>query len=110
MKRIKYTNEKTSIATNSIDTNLAFATKSKEWKYENEVRLIVYNPNKTEQFYGIDLDNESKIEAIFFGYRCSEIVINTIKNIFINKNTKIPKFYKMILNENDVYNLKYKAI
>lgn len=110
LKRIKYTNEKTSIATNSIDTNLAFATKSKEWKYENEVRLIVYNPNKTEQFYGIDLDNESKIEAIFFGYRCSEIVINTIKNIFINKNTKIPKFYKMILDENNVYNLKYEVV
>lgn len=110
LKKIKYTNEKTSIATNSIDTNLAFATKSKEWKYENEVRLIVYNPNKTEQFYGIDLDNESKIEAIFFGYRCSEVAINTIKNIFINKNAKVPKFYKMILDENNVYNLKYEVV
>ena len=110
LKRIKYTNEKTSIATTSINTDVAFATKSKEWRYENEVRLIVYNPNKTEQFYGIELDSKSEIEAIFFGYRCSEIAINTIKNIFINKNAKVPKFYKMILDENNVYNLKYEVV
>lgn len=110
LKKIEYTNEKISIATTSINTDVAFATKSKEWRYENEVRLIVYNPNKTEQFYGIELDDESEIEAIFFGYRCSEVAINTIKNIFINKNTKVPKFYKMILDENNVYNLKYEVV
>lgn len=110
LKKIEYTNEKISIATTSINTDVAFATKSKEWRYENEVRLIVYNPNKTEQFYGIELDDESEIEAIFFGYRCSEVAINTIKNIFINKNAKVPKFYKMILDENNVYNLKYEVV
>lgn len=110
LKKIKYTNEETSIAITEIDTNLAFATKSKEWKYENEVRLIVYNPNKTEQFYGIELDNESEIEAVFFGYRCPDVTINTIKNIFINKNTKTPKFYKMTLDENNIYNLKYTKL
>ena len=110
LKKIKYTNKKISIATTSINTDVAFATKSKEWRYENEVRLIVYNPNKTEQFYGIELDDKSEIEAIFFGYRCSEVAINTIKNIFINKNAKVPKFYKMILDENNVYNLKYEVV
>ena len=33
-----------------------------------------------------------------------------VKDIFLNKNDKISKFYKMILDKNDVYNLKYKTI
>ncbi len=110
LKKIKYKNNKINISISRIDTDLAFATKKIDWKYENEVRLIVYNPNRTEQFYGIELDKESEIEAIFFGYRCPDSTINTIKNIFLNKKEKTPKFYKMILDENDVYNLKYQTI
>lgn len=110
LKRMIYTNKKLDILTPSIDSNLAFATKKADWKYENEVRLIVYNPNKKDLFYGIELDDESSIEAIFFGYRCSDVTINTIKNIFINKCVKLPKFYKIVLDDNDIYNLKYSKV
>lgn len=84
--------------------------KKLDWKYENEARLIVYNPNKEEMFYGIPLDEESEIDSIFFGYRCTNSVIDTIKNIFIQRRIKLPKFYKMVLDEKDIYNLKYVEI
>ena len=95
------------ITTKSIDSDLAFATKKRDWKYENEVRLIVYNPNKEESFYDIELDDKSEIEAIYFGYRCSPYVIDTIKNIFINRRTSVPKFFKMVLDEKNIYRLRY---
>lgn len=107
LKKIKYSDEKTSILTDSIKSDLAFATKKKDWEYENEVRLIVYNPNKEDSHYGIELDNDSRIEAIFFGYRCPENTINTIKSIFYQQQNKDIKFYKMDLDEDDVYSLRY---
>ena len=110
LKRIIYTNKKINISIPSIDSNLAFATKKLDWKYENEIRLIVYNPNKSAPFYGVDLDNESEIESIFFGYRCPESTISTIKNMFIRQKTKSPKFYKMVLDDKNIYNLKYVTV
>ena len=107
LKKIKYTNEKVNLSVKSIDSNLAFATKKRDWKYENEVRLILYNPNNSAPFYGIQLDTMSEIEAIFFGYRCPESTISTIMNIFANSKTKSPKFYKITLDDTNIYNLKY---
>ena len=107
LKRIKYTNRKISISVHSLDSDLAFATKKLDWKYENEVRLIVYNPNESRPFYGIELDDESSIDSIFFGYMCAEETIRTVTNIFLQRNVKLPKFYKMVLDENDIYKLKY---
>lgn len=105
LKKLIYSNAKIDIDTQEIDSDLAYATKNKQWEYEHEVRLIVYNPNHKESFYGIELDKLSYIEAIYFGYRCAESTINTIKNIFKNKVVHIPKFYKMILNQHDIYNM-----
>lgn len=107
LKKIKYTNNKINLSVHSIDSNLAFATKKKDWKYENEVRLILYNPNNSNPFYGIQLDKMSEIEAIFFGYRCPESTISTIMNIFANNKAKLPKFYKITLDDANIYNLKY---
>ena len=90
----------------SINTDLAFATKHESWKYEKEVRLIVYNPNKEEDFYGIPLDKESCIEAIYFGCKCEPKTINTIKNLFSKANIP-PKFFKVYSESKDVYKLKW---
>ena len=107
LKKIIYTNEKINITSKSINSDLAFATKKRDWKYENEVRLIVYNPNKEEPFYSVKLDGESEIEAIYFGYRCPKHVMETIKNVFIKQSASIPKFFKMVLDEQNIYKLKY---
>lgn len=111
LKKIKYSNDKIDLHTSTIDTNLAFATKNKCWKYENEVRLIAYNPNKAEDFYGIPLDEKSGIEAIFFGYKCTEQNIATVKNLLARKDqTHKPKFYRMVLNSHNIYRLDYHKI
>ena len=93
----------------TINSDLAFATKHRSWKYENEVRLIVYNPNKEEDFYGIPLDKESCIEAIYFGCKCEPKTINTIKNLFSKADTP-PKFFKMKSDNKDVYHLKWEKV
>lgn len=90
----------------TINTDLAFATKHESWGYENEVRLIVYNPNKEDAFYGIPLDEDSCIEAIYFGCKCEPKTINTIKNLFSKTDTP-PKFYKMKSDSKDVYHLTW---
>ena len=111
LKKIKYSNNKIDLHTGTIDTNLAFATKNKCWKYENEVRLIAYNPDRTENFYGIPLDEQSEIEAIFFGYKCTEQNITTVKKLLARKDQMHkPKFYRMVLNSHNIYRLDYQKI
>lgn len=106
---IKYKNTKVDVSVPSIDTDLAFVTKKSDWKYEKEVRLIVYNPNKEEPFYGVEMDQDSGIEAIIFGCKCPENTINTVRNIFLGEEN-IPEFYKMVMDEKDVYNLKVRRL
>ena len=45
LKKVEYTDKTISIETPTINSAIAFATKGKEWSYENEGRLIDYNPN-----------------------------------------------------------------
>lgn len=87
----------------SLDTNKSLCTKLKDWEYENEVRLITYAPDKKGEFLSIPLDEKSTIDAVYFGYRCPDEKIQTIKNALI----KYPsvKFYKMSSNYNDIYRL-----
>lgn len=106
MKKVKYRNIKFDLDIKSIDTDLAFTTKKKDWVYEKEVRLIVYDMKDKGLHYGIPLDNDSRIEAIYFGYLCPRSTIKTIQNIFLERGVKLPKFYKMKLNPHDVYNLQ----
>lgn len=110
LKKIIYTDNKIDISSRSITSDIAFATKHLDWKYENEVRLIVYNPNKTEPFYGIGLDGDSEIESIFFGCRCPDTTVKTIKNIFDQRGIKPPQFYMMNIDDNDVYSLKFISL
>lgn len=104
LKKIKYTSQKVNILENSIDITLGFATKHRNWKYENEVRLISYNPNVDGKFYSINLDDDSDIEAIYFGCKCDESDMKTIKNI-CDKIYKNIKYYKMRINLDNIYNL-----
>lgn len=104
LKRVDYKDSIISIETPTINSAIAFATKSKEWSYEKEVRLIDYNPNVETPYYGIALDVDSHIESIYFGYRCEDSTINTIKALFKDKN-ETPKFYKMKLDKENVYRM-----
>lgn len=109
LKKIQYTDKSINVDKPTIDTNLAFATKSSEWSYEKEVRLIDYNPNIESPYYGIALDDSSYVDAIYFGYRCEERTISTIKKLFSNNERNL-KFFKMRVNIKDVYNMDYLPI
>ena len=86
---------------NTISVRDGFATKSSDWKYENEVRLISYDISSQEDFTYLDLDVDSRIKAVFFGLRCSEDSIQTIKKI-IGDNCG---YYKMVKNYRNIYSL-----
>lgn len=90
----------------TIDSNLAFATKSMEWAYENEVRLIAYNPNAESPFYGINLDVDSHIESIYFGYKCSMDKKQAIRNILKSNSADEISYNEMQLDRHDIYNMK----
>ena len=85
----------------------AFLTKYKDWSYENEVRLLQYNPKDGELREQYKLSDKSKIVAIYFGCRCPDTDIQVIKRLFENTDVK---FYKMEIDYSDVYHLKYKEI
>ena len=104
LKKVEYKDDIINIETPTLNSAIAFATKSKEWSYEKEVRLIDYNPNIETPYYGIALDVDSHIESIYFGYRCEDSTINTIKALFKDKN-ETPKFYKMKLDKENVYRM-----
>lgn len=91
----------------SLFIDVGFFTKSIEWSYENEVRLIQYKPtngNIREQY---SLSPKTKVIAIYFGYRCSADIIQIIKNLLCGRNIK---FYQMDIDYSNVHRLKYKEI
>lgn len=90
--------------TPSINTDQALCTKLSDWAYENEVRLITYVPDKEGYYLAIPLDEDSSITAIYFGYRCPEETVKTIKNA-LAIHAEI-QYYKMISDYNDIYRLK----
>ena len=71
------------------------ATKEKCWKYENETRLVHFDPSSTDKYKPISI-KESKIEAIFFGCRCTDEDEQTIRKIFPEKTDV--KFFKFKLD------------
>lgn len=89
---------------------LLFATKHKDWKYENEVRLIHYDPTitKEQQHIQIPLENlGGKIKAIIFGSHCSQKDEQTIRELFKNQDIFFKVLGTELLDKNDnVYDLR----
>ncbi|MBQ8646456.1 MAG: DUF2971 domain-containing protein [Bacteroidales bacterium] len=92
----------------SMDTDFALATKFHSWKYENEIRLVSYQPDVSGYFSSIPLDQYSHIECIYFGYRCPVKRIATIKRILSDKPDI--KFFKMESDQSNIYNLVAKEL
>lgn len=76
----------------SLSIKEAFATKSKDWKREHEVRLISYNSDYKEDHLPISLDDKSSIIAVYLGLKCSEERQKKIQSLLKGKKTKL---YKM---------------
>lgn len=79
-KDVEYTSDlKKYSKQNSINTKDAFFAKGEAWKYENELRLLYFNPTNCDSHISLQISN--CIEAIYFGVKCSDKDKETIKNI-----------------------------
>ena len=87
-----------------FEFNECFLTKQSEWKYEKEVRLIYFNADNSDYFQPLKLDDDNRIEAIYFGYNCSETDKKTIKKLFTHDSTI--KFYQMEIDYSNIFRLK----
>lgn len=101
---INFTEQKPS---GPFTTEKAFITKSQDWSYENEYRLLQYKPKQGALREQYKLSDNTKIVAIYFGYRCLDSDIQIIKRLL--EHTDI-KFYKMEIDFSDVYHLKHNEI
>lgn len=104
-KDIIYKNEKIDLTNDKMNTDICLRYKHCDWSYENEVRLIAYDINHKEDFYQIPL-KDSKIKSIYFGYRCPQKHIDTIKHI-LGENIQ---YYKMESDYTDILRLIPKPI
>jgi len=79
----------------SRSLELLFATKKECWNYENEVRLIHFDPECKSEFKQLPLKEiDSKVEAIFFGCKCSAEDKITIKELLEGQNVEFFEFNK----------------
>ncbi|MEA4850375.1 MAG: DUF2971 domain-containing protein [Paludibacter sp.] len=108
LKKIVYGEEPNEI----VDLNVpkmsiatGFLRKDYNWSYENEVRLISYNADCEEDFIALPMKENAEIEAIYFGYKCTETEKEIVKKL--TQNSKI-MYYNMEPNFNDVFKLKIK--
>ena len=77
------------------------------WSDESEIRLISYNPYNEKKWISLPLD-DSTIEEIIFGYRCSERHKSTIYNIAKDLYPNL-QFSEMYVDENkSLYNMLKK--
>ena len=82
-----------------------FLRKDYNWSYENEVRLISYNADCEEDFIALPMKRNAEIEAIYFGYKCTETEKEIVKKL--TQNSKI-MYYNMEPNFNDIFKLEIK--
>jgi hypothetical protein len=88
----------------SLDTSEAYYVKSKCWNDENEVRMLSYNPETSEDHYAEPMEDNAIIEEIIFGLLCSEDCKRTLYNLL---KTKGVRFFTMktILHQ-DIYRIE----
>lgn len=86
----------------SISSEFAFFVKHTDWRYEKEVRLLTYNPQKDSPYDSVPLRDHCRIKSIYFGLRCAQEVINKIVALL---GCDV-KYFRMTSDYNDIYRLK----
>ena len=85
LQPIRYSSEKLKKYSDmdSITSIDSFFLKGDRWKYEKELRLICYDPRGKGEYTSIPIPE--CIEAVYFGFRCSEEHKEKIKRILSDK-------------------------
>ncbi|MBN2260005.1 MAG: DUF2971 domain-containing protein [Clostridiales bacterium] len=76
-----------------------FATKSKDWSYENELR-IVKDIGQHDKIRGEINFNKDIVKEVIFGYKTKPKKIDKIVKLFMQLSYKVD-FFKMELHDND---------
>lgn len=76
------------------------------WKYENEVRIINFDPSNQDNYKTINLPEDS-IKEIYLGIRCSDENRDKMKLVLRNRNIRL---YQMKIDEKDCYKLVKERI
>lgn len=90
-----------------LNSKTAFFTKSHDWNYENEVRMVSYSPVNSEKYPPFELGSKSRISAIYFGVNCPDETILAVRNALTGRDVK---YFKMEINPNNIYTLKEREI
>ena len=114
---VKYTSDMDAYRKNNvINLHDAFFVKGKAWEYENELRLLAYDPNGTGDYAYIDA--KDCIAAVYFGLKCpkdkQDQIINILKGYkWVEKNIDGTKkiehkveFFRMEIDETQFGKLK----
>lgn len=87
----------------TISIKEAFFTKSTEWAFEKETRLLFYDTKNTDKYKSVSVPPES-LKKIFFGMRCEDVdIYRVIKALKENKSVE---YYVMQIDNEDVYTFK----
>lgn len=102
---VKYVGKVSIKSTSMIDN--ALTTKYNVWKYENEIRLIHYDPENDQDYKVLKLSTQCKICSIYFGVNCSE---EEMKKIYKSLKDKKVNLYRMHIDPANIYMLKEEKI
>lgn len=83
-------------------------TKSKEWKYENEIRFIYESTSKFETDFLNVRFNPNLLEKVYLGCKLQKTEIDNILSIFQRKEYKHVKISKLTLAHNSFKLLEQK--
>lgn len=89
-----------------LNMRTALATKSIDWDYENEVRMIAYTPTEERKYVQCTLDTPNPIKAIYFGVKCPIQRKKVVCRIFEGRPEV--SFYQMEINPKNIHRLIYK--
>lgn len=91
----------------SIFMSKALLAKSDVWKYENEYRIMLFDPTTNKEYPSIPFDGKVEIVDVHLGIKCSEENRMKIFKLLQNKNISL---YQMTLNENFSFEFEAKRI
>ena len=87
-----------------LGIDIAISAKSSDWKYENEVRLVLFNPDMKDEFPTIE---GLKLKAVYLGVNCLDSDERKIKLALMNKPVEI---YRMQIQPDNLNRFKAKRI
>lgn len=91
----------------TLSSKAAYFTKSSDWQYENEVRMVCYDPSNSENYPPFKLGDKSRISAIYFGVKCTDSTKNKVKDALLGRSVK---FFQMEISPHNIYSLNFKEI